>query len=698
MNSQTGNKLNKKLLAVIAIIIIVAAAAVGAWQYSLLQQPSSSPSPSPTATPGASPTPGVILPPMALTVIGANGTQVSLNETRMAALTSYTDKGGFKSSGGLIADVGTYTGIPVLTLLNLVGGITSQQTLTVTASDGYSMVYTYDQVNGNGFTTYDPITGSEATPTKPMTLCINYFENGTALASDVGPLRIGVLGPEGLLTEGHFWAKFVNTLAVTNNVRDWSVTVNATNCSPLSMDRQSWTADYNHYTLNWTDSNGNTWSGTALWRWISWYNYNGGVSNATLDQGYSVQIISGDGSFVTLNDSQIKQNDNIIVAGMLNGAVLSDPYWPLTLVGSGVSNQETVKNIVAIQIVLSSPTSSSSASPSPTAQPTSTPTPTPAPTPTPIPNLTPTPTTSIAPTASPSPTPSPTPVPYSMVINGTTAATMSQSTFETQVTGSSVTYTDSTTTWTGTPLHRMVMWAENNGVIDSSLLTNGYVVKVIGSDGYTITLNDSRVNMNTNIMIANKANGTALTSNYWPLTLTGSDLTKKESVKGIAQIQIMPLSHNITLTIVGSNGTSVTLYSNDLAAQASYTANGGTKSKGGTITTYTNVTGVSFQTLLNLVGGMTSSNSIRVTGSDGYQTTFTYQQVTGNASAINTYNPTTGAPVTASQPMTMIVAYFANGTTLSTSNGPLMTAIVGPQGLLTDGSSWAKLLVKIEVI
>ena len=707
MKSQTETKLNKKMVAIITVIIIVVAAvAVGAWQYSL-QTPASTPSPEVTATPtsGASPTPAVALPSMSLTVVGASGQTVTLNSTSMAALQSYTAKGGFKSSGGVIADVGTYTGVSVLTLLNLVGGITSQQTLTVNASDGYSMVYTYDQVNGNGFTTYDPVTGSEVNATQPLTLCVNYFENGSALSSDVGPLRVGIIGPEGLLTEGHFWVKYAIALQVTNNIQNWSVTVNATNCAPLAMDMQAWTADYNHYMINWTDSSDNLWSGTALWHWVSWYNYNGGVSNATLDQGYSVQVISGDGTSTTFTDAQVNQNNNIIVAGMLNGAVLSTPYWPLTLAGSAVTSQQQVKNIVAIQIILTVPPSS--ASPSPTAQPTAILTPSPAPTatPTPMPNVTPTPPPVTTPTPTIAPTPSPTPTPYSLIINGSAgvitgsaAVSMSQSIFEAQVAGSTATYTDTSgNTWTGTPLHRLVMWAENNGVINSSLLTNGYVVKVIGSDGYTVALNDTTIYMNTNIMVANQANGTALTGSYWPLTLTGSALAKNQNVKGIAQIQIMPMNDNITLTIVGSSGQSVTLYPTDLASLASSTGSGGTKSKGGTLTIDSNVTGIPFLTLCNLVGGLTSNNTITVTGSDGYQVTYNYQQITGQPSALNTYDPTTGSQVTANQPLTMIVAYYLNGTTLTTSNGPLMTALIGPQGYLTDGSNWAKLLVKIQI-
>ena len=101
-------------------------------------------------------------------------------------------------------------------------------------------------------------------------------------------------------------------------------------------------------------------------------------------------------------------------------------------------------------------------------------------------------------------------------------------------------------------------------------------------------------------------------------------------------------------------------------------------------------------TLLNLVGGITSSENVTFTGSDGYQVTFTYQQVHGQE--INTFDPTTGAAVQPSQPLTVIVAYYCNGTSIASGKGPLTVAIVGPQGLYTNGYWWAYLLVKIEII
>lgn len=645
MNSQPKGKFNKKILAVIAIIIIVIAAAAAVYEYTLLQPQSN-------------------LPAMTLTVVGADGQQKELNQKDLAALESYTANGGFKSSGGLIAAVGEYTGVPILTLCDLVGGITSDQTLTVTASDGYSMVYTYSQVNGEDFTTYDHVTGSEATSTQPMKMVATYLKDGAALPSDEGPLRIGVLGPEGLLTEGHFWTKMVSKIEVTANIRDWTVTVKAT--TDLDMNRQSLTADLNHFGVNYTDSSGNVWVGTALWRWVSWSNYNGGVTNATLDKGYTVKVISGDGSSTTFDDSQVKMNDNIIVAAKLNGAELSDPYWPLTMVGSDVSSSKMIKNIVQMQIIIDQPVASST--PTPTAAPTATPAPT--------------------------PTPTPTPVSWNLVINGTTAVTMTKAQFEDQVSGNTQTYTDSSTTWVGTPLHRLVVWAQSNGAISSSALTSGYVVKVIGTDGYAKAFNDSRIDINANILVANQANGTVLVGSNFPLTLTGSELLGKEKVKGIAQIQIIPIPH-LQLTLVASNGTQVNLFSNDLLELAAYTANGGTRSSTGTLANYGTYTGVPILTLCNLVGGITSSNSVRITGSDGFASTLTYAQV--NAQGIATYN-SAGVQVTPTQPITMIIAYYVNGTSIPVDPGPLRVMFVGSEGLYTTGSLNARLVVKVEIL
>jgi hypothetical protein len=208
MTTPKTGKFDKKLLAAIAIIIIVVAAAASTAVY-MVSQPKK-----PSST---------TLPAMSLTLVGADGQQKVITQTNIAALQSYTGKGGYEESGGLIAGYGSYTGVPVTTLLNLVGGITSDQELNVSASDGYTMVFTYNQtVNGQGFSMYNPATGNPATPTQPIELVLSYYLNGTALASGDGPLRISILGSEGLLTAGRYWVSMVTELQVIPDTTDTS--------------------------------------------------------------------------------------------------------------------------------------------------------------------------------------------------------------------------------------------------------------------------------------------------------------------------------------------------------------------------------------------------------------------------------------------------------------------------------------------
>jgi hypothetical protein len=201
METTKKGKLNKKLLASIIIIIVIVSISAVAAEYVLAQQPKQQ---------------NNQLPAMSLTIVGSDKTTKTLTETDIAALESYTGSGGIRSHGNQISGVGSYTGVPVLTLLDLVGGIKSSETLTATASDNYTMTYTYDAViHGQGFTTYDS-SGSQKDATQPLQLVLTYSFEGSTLSSDEGPLRIGVLGSEGLITQGNQWEKMVVKLQVNS--------------------------------------------------------------------------------------------------------------------------------------------------------------------------------------------------------------------------------------------------------------------------------------------------------------------------------------------------------------------------------------------------------------------------------------------------------------------------------------------------
>ena len=192
MNAELAEKngFDKKLL-VIPVIILVIVAVVVSWQI-YWQSPNSIKS-------------KVILPALNLTIIGANGQQKILNSGKLAALQSYTAMGGYITEGGKIF-FGNYTGVPILTLLDLVGGITSNETVTVTGSDGYQWTFTYQQVQGQGLNTYDPNTGAAVQASQPLTMIVAYYCNGTSLPSGTGPLTIAIVGPQGLVTPGAYWA------------------------------------------------------------------------------------------------------------------------------------------------------------------------------------------------------------------------------------------------------------------------------------------------------------------------------------------------------------------------------------------------------------------------------------------------------------------------------------------------------------
>jgi hypothetical protein len=151
-----------------------------------------------------------------------------------------------------------------------------------------------------------------------------------------------------------------------------------------------------------------------------------------------------------------------------------------------------------------------------------------------------------------------------------------------------------------------------------------------------------------------------------------------------------------TLTVTSSNGQSVVLNQTGIGALSSYTAWGGYKNKLGFLKGRGYYTGVSMNTFCNLVGGIHKGQTLRVTGSDGYNITFTYEQVNGN---FTTYNNVTGAPQIPTQPLTTILAYYFNGQNLTSSGGSsLRFAIVGPEGLCTDSKYWVSYVVKLEIL
>jgi len=148
------------------------------------------------------------LSPISLTVVGINGTQVVLNENDVAALPSYRVYGGYKNQLGYIKGLGNYTGVSLSVICGLVGDLTNASVVKIIAEDNYSMTFTFAEVNG-GFVTYDTVSGAEVPHSQPLVPIIAYYFNDANLTSFDGPLRLAIVGPEGLATDSKYWVKQV---------------------------------------------------------------------------------------------------------------------------------------------------------------------------------------------------------------------------------------------------------------------------------------------------------------------------------------------------------------------------------------------------------------------------------------------------------------------------------------------------------
>jgi hypothetical protein len=154
------------------------------------------------------------LPPMNLMLTGPNGTQ-TINETEISNLPAIRAYGGLVSGVGIPSDLGNYTGVPLTTLCDLVGGLANGSSVLVTALDNYSITLSYSQLNGNWTgTTYSQSTGQQVNQTQPLTPIIAYYYNDANLSSDMAPLQLAIVGPEGLLTVGKYWVHYVDSLQI----------------------------------------------------------------------------------------------------------------------------------------------------------------------------------------------------------------------------------------------------------------------------------------------------------------------------------------------------------------------------------------------------------------------------------------------------------------------------------------------------
>jgi DMSO/TMAO reductase YedYZ molybdopterin-dependent catalytic subunit len=150
-----------------------------------------------------------------VTLVGSNDEQKVLDYQDVKSMPACEGRGGYFTTVGVVYGPYQVRGIPLEDLCDLVGGITPSDVVFVSAADGYSMVFDYEQIQG-GVDTYDPAT-MRVVPHEELGLLLIFEQDGEPLRHEDGsPLRLAVVGNANLLTEGHWWVKWVSRIEVIN--------------------------------------------------------------------------------------------------------------------------------------------------------------------------------------------------------------------------------------------------------------------------------------------------------------------------------------------------------------------------------------------------------------------------------------------------------------------------------------------------
>jgi DMSO/TMAO reductase YedYZ molybdopterin-dependent catalytic subunit len=156
-----------------------------------------------------------------VTLVGSSGEEITLKYEEIKALPSYSGRGGFFTSVGYINGPYDLQGVPVTELCGLVGGISPEDLVFISASDGYSTVLDYQQVMGD-FITYDPNTMREVPHGELKLILLYKIDNRTPSQEEGWPLRLAIAGDSDFLTEGLYWVKWVKRIEVIHRQNEVS--------------------------------------------------------------------------------------------------------------------------------------------------------------------------------------------------------------------------------------------------------------------------------------------------------------------------------------------------------------------------------------------------------------------------------------------------------------------------------------------
>jgi len=382
-----------------------------------------------------------------------------------------------------------------------------------------------------------------------------------------------------------------------------------------------------HY-VEWTDKDGQVWSGTPLWVLLGavddietgshWT-----FSDDAVKAGYTVRVVAGDGFSRTFDGAAVARNNDYIVADKCDGKPLTGSSAPLRLVGNGVVKEDgslggnAVGNIVRIEIPeLQTPPAQEGS--------------------------------------------------WNLTLTGEIKAVLSQAEFEEALacpnSGHRQEWTDAEgNVWSGMPLWLLAGWVDDRQphAFNAPLATAGYKILVKGGDGFVAEYSSQDVARSNDYILANQCNGKPLEGELWPLCLVGDGpapdgklgdatvwnvveiaLTSLDAPQTVPELRIVKYGEDgktiiaekvvdykwmrANLEVIGDGKTvykfeGITNDPNDVW-DAAETYPGGFKIANA-------VMGTRLRDLCELVGGMGAGTEIVLVARDGYETRLPYSSI-----------------------------------------------------------------------
>jgi hypothetical protein len=432
-----------------------------------------------------------------------------------------------------LKDKGALKGTDLKDLCNLVGGMGPLDTVTVRASDGYgndifpyANVYTPDPKQGKMVISwYSKDYYDDAGVVQPGGY-VPTFSNGMLLAFFAQTANAAgqyVFGHQDMQdcfpptnyhwyydggiqypsTNGAYY-KWVSEIKIyTDGATNWTTQLSGARQDILTRTHFENCQACHGPPAEYTDAEGNTWSGLPLWYVL------GAVDDTTNIHGagafndnlyYDVKVTGGGGYNYTFGSTDVAKNNSIILADKVKLAgteefvVLPEDKYPLKVVSSTFTNGgPSVAGVTQIELK------------------------------------------NISTSAPTYPPVTPVPAEWPLKLYGAQMNTMTQSGFEGCVSCHPASYTDTSGDWTGISLWRLMGVVDDTnthgaGDFNDALASAGYDVVAIGADTYAYTFGSALLANNDNIIVANKLNGQPLPVNdgetpshpLYPLKLVGN--------------------------------------------------------------------------------------------------------------------------------------------------------------------------------